>query len=69
VHQLLGGLSIAMAHDVAEVTRLERPPRGRKEVPVQISRLLEGHELILKFAHQAAKRAQDDGDDGTTICW
>ena len=63
--QLLGGLSIAMAHDVAEMTRLERPPRGREDVPVQISRLLEGHELILKLAHDVAKRADDAGDDGT----
>jgi starvation-inducible DNA-binding protein len=63
--QLLGGLSIAMAHDVAEMTRIERPPRGREEVPVQISRLLEAHELILKLAHEIAKRAADAGDDGT----
>jgi starvation-inducible DNA-binding protein len=63
--QLLGGLSIAMAPDVAEMTRIERPPRGREEVPVQISRLLEAHELILKLAHEASKRADQAGDDGT----
>jgi starvation-inducible DNA-binding protein len=63
--QLLGGLSIAMAHDVAEMTRIVRPPRGREEVPVQISRLLEAHELILKMAHEAARRADGAGDDGT----
>ncbi len=63
--QLLGGLSIAMAPDVAETTRIERPPRGREEVPVQISRLLEAHELILKLAHETAKRADEAGDDGT----
>ena len=63
--QLLGGISIAMAPDVAETTRIERPPRGREEVPVQISRLLEAHELILKLAHEAAKRAEDAGDDGS----
>jgi starvation-inducible DNA-binding protein len=45
--QLLGGLSLAMAHDVAETTMIPRPPRGREEPPVQISRLLEAHELIL----------------------
>ena len=28
--QLLGGISIAMAADVAETTRIERPPRGRE---------------------------------------
>src|ERR1700722_16063282 len=48
--QLLGGISIAMAHDVAETTMIPRPPRGREEAPVQISRLLEAHEMILKEA-------------------
>src|SRR5438874_2478773 len=37
--QLLGGVSVAMAHDVAETTLIPRPPRGREEAPVQISRL------------------------------
>jgi starvation-inducible DNA-binding protein len=63
--QSLGGLSIAMAHDVAETTQIPRPPRGREEVPVQISRLLEAHEIILKEARKYAKEASDDGDDGT----
>lgn len=63
--QLLGGISIAMAPDVAETTKIARPPRGREEVPVQISRLLEGHETILKEAREAARKADDSGDDGT----
>src|SRR6266478_2907465 len=63
--QLLGGISLAMAADVAETTMIPRPPRGREEAPVQISRLLEGHELILKEARAMAKQASDAGDDGT----
>ena len=63
--QLLGGISLAMAADVAETTMIERPPRGREEVPVQISRLLEAHELILKEARAMAKQATEAGDDGT----
>jgi starvation-inducible DNA-binding protein len=63
--QLLGGISLAMGADVAEETRISRPPRGREEVPVQISRLLEAHELILKFAREAAGSADESGDDGT----
>jgi starvation-inducible DNA-binding protein len=63
--QLLGGISVAMGPDVAEETRIPRPPRGREEVPVQISRLLEAHELILQQARQAAKEAAEAGDDGT----
>src|SRR5437870_8312019 len=63
--QLLGGVSIAMAHDVAEMTKIPRPPRGREEVPVQISRLLEAHELILRQAREAAAQAEKAGDSGT----
>jgi starvation-inducible DNA-binding protein len=63
--QLLGGVSIAMAADVAETTIIPRPPRGREEVAVQISRLLEAHEFILKEARTMARQASDMGDDGT----
>ncbi len=64
--QLLGGISIAMAPDVAETTLIPRPPRGREEAPVQISRMLEAHEIILKEARTAAKQSADAGDDGTS---
>jgi starvation-inducible DNA-binding protein len=63
--QLLGGISIAMAADVAETTRIERPPRGREEVPVQISRLLDAHQIIIRQCHELAERADTLGDDGT----
>jgi starvation-inducible DNA-binding protein len=63
--QLLGGISIAMAHDIAELTRIARPPRGRETVPVQISRLLEAHELILRTTREAAEDADEAGDCGT----
>ncbi len=63
--QLLGGVSLAMAADVAETTIIPRPPRGREEVPVQISRLLEAHEFILKEARTMAREASEVGDDGT----
>src|ERR1700759_3304326 len=48
--QLLGGISLAMAADVAETTLVPRPPKGREEVPVQISRLLHAHEVVLEEA-------------------
>ena len=63
--QMLGGVSLAMAADVAETSIIPRPPRGREEAPVQISRLLEAHEIILKEAHTMARQAVDAGDDGT----
>jgi starvation-inducible DNA-binding protein len=63
--QLLGGVSIAMAADVAETTQIERPPRGREEVPVQLSRLLDAHQVIIRQSRKLARRASELGDDGT----
>jgi len=63
--QLLGGVSLAMAADVAETTHIERPPRGREEVPVQLSRLLDAHQVIIEEARPLASRASELGDDGT----
>jgi starvation-inducible DNA-binding protein len=63
--QTLGGISLAMAPDVAETTMIPRLPRGREEVPVQLSRLLHAHELILLESHSMAKQAGEIGDDGT----
>ncbi len=61
----LGGISIAMAPDVAEMTTIPRPPKGREDVPTQLSRLLQAHEIILRQAHDGADAADEAGDDGT----
>jgi starvation-inducible DNA-binding protein len=63
--QVLGGVSVAMAADVAEMTLVPRPPKGREEVPVQISRLLHAHEIVLKEARTMARLAASAGDDGS----
>lgn len=63
--QLLGGVTIAMGGDVAKQTRIPAPPIGREEVPVQISRLLEAHKIILQSCLDISKAADDAGDQGT----
>lgn len=63
--QTLGGVAIAMAADVAETTRITRPPKGREDVTMQVFRLLQAHELILEEAHEAARNAAASADDGT----
>ncbi|XXT18282.1 DNA starvation/stationary phase protection protein [Sorangium sp. So ce429] len=63
--QTLGGIAIAMAHDVAEMTKIERPPRGREQVPTQLSRLLDAHEVIVAETREAVKTTTDNRDDGT----
>ena len=61
----LGGISIAMAADAAEMTKIARPPKGREDVPTQLARLLEAHEIILQQSHDTAAAAAAAGDDGT----
>ena len=63
--QLLGGVSLAMAADIAEATLIPRPPKGREAVPVQISRLLHAHEIVLKQARAMARIAAEQDDQGT----
>jgi starvation-inducible DNA-binding protein len=63
--QTLGGIALAMAADVAETTRIARPPRGREEPTVQLFRLLQAHELIIEASREAASTADKSGDDGT----
>jgi starvation-inducible DNA-binding protein len=63
--QLLGGVSLAMAADIAETSIIPRVPRGREEVRVQVSRLLHAHEIVLKEARTMARLAAEHGDDGT----
>src|SRR5438309_2589883 len=62
---MLGGVSVAMSADVTEMSLVPRPPKGREEVPVQLSRLLHAHEIVLKEARAMARKAAEEGDDGT----
>ncbi len=62
---LLGGVSNGMPEAVARITRIENPPDGVEEVPVQISRLLEAHEVIMRECRDFAGQADEAGDDGT----
>ena len=63
--QILGGVAVAMAADVAELSSIPRVPRDREEAPVQVSRLLDAHQRLLKNCHAYADKAADAGDDGT----
>lgn len=61
----LGGVALAMASVVAETTTIPCPPRDRELPTVQISRLLQAHEITLQAARSMAKQAALSGDDGT----
>jgi len=63
--QTLGGVALALAHDVVEETSIARAPRGREDPAHQLERLLDAHELVLGEARPLARQAAEDGDDGT----
>jgi starvation-inducible DNA-binding protein len=64
--QTLGGMTIAMACDVAEATLIPRAPKDREDTTTQISRLLYAHELILLEARTMARFAAARSDVGTS---
>ena len=63
--QILGGVSIARASDVAEMTTISRPPCGREEPPALISRLLEALGELIAQTRQLAWWATLLEEDGT----
>ena len=63
--QTLGGVALALAHDVVEESRIARAPRGREEPVQQLRRLVDAHDFILGEARPLARQAADDGDDGS----
>jgi len=63
--QTLGGVALALAHDVVEETRIARAPRGRERAADQLRRLLDAHEIVLEDARPLAREAAERGDEGT----
>jgi starvation-inducible DNA-binding protein len=63
--QTLGGVSLAMAPDVADMTQIPRAPKGREDTVTQITRLLQAHEIILMEARAMARDSAASGDLGT----
>jgi starvation-inducible DNA-binding protein len=63
--QTLGGVALALAHDVVEETRIARAPRGRERVVDQLRRLVDAHEIVLEEARPLAREAAERGDDGS----
>ena len=63
--QTLGGVAIAMAHDVAELSLVPRCPKGREDTENQVKRLLQAHEMILLEARAMARESAEHGDLGT----
>src|SRR5262245_57698935 len=57
--ETLGGVALALAHDVVEESRIARAPRGRERVADQLRRLLDAHEIVLQEARPLARGAAE----------
>jgi starvation-inducible DNA-binding protein len=63
--QTLGGIALALAHDVVDESRIVRAPRGRESPVAQLERLVAAHEFMLEEVRPLALEAAEHGDDGT----
>ncbi|GHO42569.1 Dps family protein [Ktedonospora formicarum] len=63
--QQLGGVSIAMPNDVAEMTRIERPPKDAEGVLTMLSRIVEAHATIIKGLREGIELSERTHDSTT----
>ncbi|SRR5579883_2892197 len=63
--QALGGVSIAMPFDVAEMTKIERPPTGEEDIPAMLARTANAHSLMIGELREAIDLTAKNQDAGT----
>jgi starvation-inducible DNA-binding protein len=61
----LGGVAVAMAADVSEISRIVRPPIEAEPTTSQLERLIEAHRVVLTEARLMANLAGMHEDAGT----
>lgn len=63
--QSLGGVAVAMPFDIAEMTKIERPPTGEEGIPTMLTRTANAHSLIIKELREAIDLTEQNKDAGT----
>lgn len=63
--QQMGGVTIAMPQDVAEMTRIERPPKDVESVPVMLSRIVDAHATVIKGLREGIELTEGNKDSTT----
>ena len=63
--QSLGGVALAMPFDVADQTKIERPPIGEEDIPAMLSRTADAHALIIKELRDGIEVTDENKDSGT----
>lgn len=63
--QTLGGVTTGMPFDVAEMTRIERPPTGQEDIPAMLARTVEAHRVVINGLREAIETTDENKDYGT----
>lgn len=63
--QMLGGVSAGMPFDVAERTKIERPPIGVESVPAILARTVNAHATVIRTIRDGIELTERNKDYGT----
>lgn len=63
--QMLGGVTCGMPFDVAENTKIERPPLGVESVPAILSRTVNAHATVIRTIREGIELTEQNKDYGT----
>lgn len=63
--QMLGGVAAGMPFDVAENTKIERPPLGAENVPALLARTVNAHATIIHTIREGIALTENNKDYGT----
>lgn len=63
--QMLGGVALGMPFDVAERTKIERPPLGGESVPSMLARTVEAHATVIRTVREGIELTERNKDYGT----
>ena len=63
--QMLGGVACGMPFDVAERTKIERPPLGAEGVPALLARTVNAHATVIRTIREGIELTADNKDYGT----
>ncbi|HEU5379232.1 MAG TPA: DNA starvation/stationary phase protection protein [Ktedonobacteraceae bacterium] len=63
--QMLGGVSGGMPFDVAEHTKIERPPLGAENIPALLARTVHAHATVINTIREGIELTEKTKDYGT----
>lgn len=63
--QMLGGVALGMPFDVAERTKITRPPMDVESVPSMLARTIEAHTTVIQTVREGIELTDGNKDYGT----